>query len=275
MDTTFFTAAPEQSLRFRCKALWESGDFGVVARYSEAAAAAFMARLPLRAGDRVLDVACGTGNLAVVAARAGCATCGLDLATNLISQARSRAAVEGLSIEFTEGSAESLPYPDAHFDFVLSMFGVMYAPRPERAAAELLRVCRPGGTIALANWTPDGFEGEIARIVGRFVPPPPGADSALGWGDESTVLARLGERARVLRTTRRTARFYYPFAPARTVDFLRQFYGPTLRAFAVLDAAGQTGLAAALSDFYQTRNRAGCDETEFDAEYLEVVLIRR
>src|SRR5213075_1743149 len=149
-----------------------------------------------------------------------------------IAQARCRAQRENLVIEFTEGDAEALPYPDATFDLVVSMFGVMFAPRPERAAAEFLRVCRPGGVMALANWTPEGFVGENFRVVGRHVPPPSGGPSPLQWGNEDTVRERLGAQAAQLRLTRHIARLRYPFGPAQTVNFFRQFYGPTLRAFA-------------------------------------------
>jgi ubiquinone/menaquinone biosynthesis C-methylase UbiE len=275
MSTTYVTATPEQSLRARCRATWEAGDFGHVAKYNQPAAGEFMARLPLRPGLRVLDLACVTGNLAILAARAGCVTCGLDIATNLIAQARSRAAAERLVIEFTEGDAESLPYPDGSFDLVVSMYGVMFAPRPERATAEFLRVCRPGGTIALANWTPEGFIGENFRVTGRHVPPPAGAISPLQWGDESVVRTRLAPYVTDLRFAPRMARLRYPFRPAQTVDFFRQFYGPTLRTFAALDAAGQSRLHDDLEDMFRRHNRASDGVTEVAAEYLEVVAVRR
>jgi ubiquinone/menaquinone biosynthesis C-methylase UbiE len=275
MSTTYVTATPEQSLRARCRATWEAGDFGHVAKYNEPAAAEFMERLPLRPGLRVLDLACGTGNLAVLAARAGCSTSGLDIASNLIAQARSRAAVHGLAIEFTEGDAESLPYPPASFDLVISMFGVMFAPRPDQAAAEFLRVCRPGGTIALANWTPEGFIGENFRVTGRHVPPPPGAISPLKWGEEEVVRARLGAHVSDLRFSRRIARLCYPFPPAQTVDFFRQFYGPTLRTFAGLDAASQARLHADLEEMFRQHSQAPDGVTEVRAEYLEVIAVRR
>jgi SAM-dependent methyltransferase len=275
MSTTYVTATPEQSLRARCRATWEAGDFGHVAKYNEPAAAEFMERLPLAPGLRVLDLACGTGNLAVLAARAGCVTSGLDIASNLIAQARSRAAAQHLAIEYTEGDAEALPYPDARFDLVVSMYGVMFAPRPERAAAEFLRVCRPGGTIALANWTPEGFIGENFRVTGRYVPPPPGANSPLQWGDEAVVRARLGPHVSDLRLARRIARLRYPFRPAQTVDFFRQFYGPTLRAFAALDAADQARLHADLEEMFRKHSHAPDGVTEVAAEYLEVIAVRR
>lgn len=274
MNTTFITATPEQALRARAKSVWEAGDFGLIARHSEAAATEFIERLPLTPGQRVLDVACGTGNLALPAARLGAFVCGLDLAAKLLEQARVRAAAEGLAIEFTEGDAEALPYPAGRFDVVVSMFGVMFAPRPDRAAAELLRVCRPGGLVALANWTAEGFIADNFRLMARHVPPPPGSVSPLLWGDPVTVRARLGGDEVNVRFERRLARLAYPFPPAQTVDFFRQFYGPTLKAFAALDPDGQARLRADLESLFTSHN---CDRnggTVFEAEYLEVLLTR-
>lgn len=274
MSTTYFNATPDQRMRARCKAVWESGDFGVVAKYNDPAAAEFMRRLPLQAGQRVLDVACGTGNLSILAARAGCITSGIDIASNLILQARARAAAEGLQIDFREADAEELPFPAASVDTVVSMYGLMFAPRPEPAAAEALRVCRPGGTIALANWTPEGFIGENFRRVARHVPIAMGSVSPLLWGDEFAVRERLGDAVKDLRMTRRIARLRYPFPPAQTVDFFRQFYGPTLRAFAALDRDGQGKLHADLEDMFASHNRSTDGATEVEAEYLEVIAVR-
>jgi SAM-dependent methyltransferase len=275
MSTTFFNAPHDQALRARCKATWESGDFGIVAKYNDPAAVEFMSRLPLQRGQRVLDIACGTGNLAMIAARAGCVTCGIDIASNLVLQARGRAVAEGLEIDFREGDAEELPFQTASFDLVVSMYGLMFAPRPERAAAEALRVCKPGSVIALANWTPEGFIGENFRRVSHHVLAPTGAISPLLWGDEATVRARFGDHVKDLRLTRRIARLRYPFPPAQTVEFFRQFYGPTLRAFAALDCDGQCKLHADLEDMFATHNRSQDGATELEAEYLEVVAIRR
>jgi SAM-dependent methyltransferase len=274
VNTTFFTASQDLSLRAKCKATWEAGDFGIVAKYNDPSAMEFMARLPLQRGQRALDVACGTGNLAIIAARAGCVTSGIDIASNLVLQARARAAAEGLQIDFREADAEELPFPAASVDMVVSMYGLMFAPRPERAAAEALRVCKPGGLIALANWTPEGFIGENFRRVGRHVPPPIGAISPLLWGDEATVRARLGGAVKDLRMTRRLARLRYPFPPAQTVDFFRQFYGPTVRAFACVEPNNRCKLHADLEDLFITHNRSTDGTTEVEAEYLEVVAVR-
>jgi len=168
------TPNPEmESLKAKLKATWMAGDFGQIAKQIEQGAEEFIARLELKPGVRLLDVACGSGNLAIPAARAGAIVTGVDIATNLVEQARARAEAEGLKIQVDEGDAEDLPYDDASFDEVVTMFGAMFAPRPERVAAELVRVCRPGGRIAMANWTPTGFTGQMFKIGATHVPPPP------------------------------------------------------------------------------------------------------
>lgn len=258
------------------KATWESGDFGQIARTIENVAGEFMARQPLRPGSHVLDVACGTGNLAVIAARNRCIVSGIDIATNLIEQARARAAGEGLRIEFNEGDAEALPLADGQFDLVVSMFGVMFAPRPHLVAAELLRVTKPGGQVALANWTPEGFLGKMFTVFKAHLPPgPAGVPSPMGWGDEPTVRLRLQAFAEV-RLSRRIALMRYPFPPAEVVEFFRQYYGPTQRAFALLDAPAQARLRKDLVDLQTAHNVAKTrNTTEVAAEYLEVIAVRR
>ena len=189
-----------EAVKARQKATWESGDFGKIARTIEHVAEEFMERQPLQPGAHVLDVACGTGNLAVLAARRGCVVSGLDIATNLIDQARTRAAAEGLVADFREGDAEALPFADCQFDLVVSMFGVMFTPRPNVATAELLRVTRPGGRIALANWTPEGFIGKMFNVFKAHLPPPPaGVPSPMSWGNETTVRLRLRHGFAVVR----------------------------------------------------------------------------
>ena len=251
-----------------------AGDFGQVAKVIEAAAEEFIARLRLKPGARVLDVACGSGNLSIPAARAGAVVTGVDIAPNLLEQARARAASEGLTIQFDEGDAEALPYPDAAFDEVVSMYGAMFAPRPELVAAELVRVCRPGGRIAMANWTPEGFIGQMFKVTGKHVPPPAGIPSPLKWGDEESVRERLREGAADLQAARRMCRFELPFPPAEVVEFFRSYYGPTQRAFEALDAAGQAALRADLERLWAQHNRAADGATDVEGEYLEVVATR-
>ena len=235
-----------------------------------------MARHSIPAGAQVLDVACGTGNLAVIAARCGGVVSGIDIAANLIDQARTRAAAEGLRIAYEEGDAEDLPYADGQFGLVVSMFGVMFAPRPSIATAEMLRVTRPGGRVAMANWTPEGFIGKMFKVFKAHLPPPPaGVPSPMVWGDEATVRARLRHGFSDVRFSRRIAMMRYPFPPAETVEFFRQYYGPTQKAFAALDPAGQAALRRDLVELQTAHNTAATPgTTEVAAEYLEVVAVR-
>lgn len=269
------SVSPEmESLKTRLKGIWMSGDFGEVAKHIETGADEFIERLTLQPGTRVLDVACGSGNLALPAARAGAIVTGVDIAPNLLEQARARAASEGLTIQFDEGDAENLPYDDVAFDVVVSMFGAMFAPRPELVAAELVRVCRPGGRIAMANWTPQGFVGQMFKVTGKHVPPPPNMPSPLKWGDEETVRERLSDGIANLQMTRRMCPFEYPVPPAEVVESFRMYYGPTRRAFEALDSDGQGALRKDLEQLWTEHNQATDNTTYGEGEYLEVVATR-
>lgn len=263
-----------ESLKNRLKSMWMAGDFGRVAKDIETGAEEFIARLALSPGARLLDVACGTGNLSIPAARAGAIVTGVDIAPNLLEQARARAASEGLTIQFDEGDAESLPYADASFDEVVSMYGAMFAPRPELVAAELVRVSRPGGRIAMANWTPEGFIGQMFKLTAGHVPPPANMPSPVRWGDEETVRERLREGVADLRLSRRMCQFKYPFPPAGVVEYFRTYYGPTRRAFDALDAEAQAALRGDLERLWAEHNRASDDTTHVEGEYLEVLATR-
>jgi 2-polyprenyl-3-methyl-5-hydroxy-6-metoxy-1,4-benzoquinol methylase len=265
------------AIKARQKATWESGDFGQVARSIENFASEFMARQPLRPGAKVLDVACGTGNLAIIAAQHGCEVSGMDIAANLLEQARERAEVDGLSIKFEEADADSLPYDNDSFDLTVSMFGVMFTPQPSLAASELWRVTKPDGQIALANWTPEGFIGKMFGVFKAHLPPPPvGVPSPMEWGNEATVQKLLQHGFTDVRLTRHTASMCYPFPPAETVDFFRKYYGPTLRAFESLPPAGQEALRKDLVELQTLHNIAKVPgTTEVAAEYLEVVATKR
>lgn len=265
-----------EAVKARQKATWESGDFGQIARTIETVAEEFMGRQAVATGAQVLDVACGTGNLAVIAARRGGTVRGIDLAANLIDQARARAAAKGLSIAYEQGDAEMLPYLDGQFDLVVSMFGVMFAPRPGIATAEMLRVTRPDGRVVMANWTPEGFIGKMFLVFkAHLPPPPPGVPSPLAWGDEATVRARLRHGFSDVRLTRRIALMRHPFPPAETVEFFRQYYGPTQKAFAALAPAGQAALRRDLVELQTEHNCATAPgTTEVAAEYLEIVAVR-
>ena len=258
-------------LTARVRTTWTSGDFGRIARGYELGAAQFITRLGLSAGERVLDVATGTGNLAIPAARAGAAVTGVDIAPNLVTQAKARAAAEGLAIRFDVGDAEDLCYDDGEFDTAVSMFGAMFAARPERAASELLRVVRPGGRIAMANWTPSSFIGEMLRTTARYAPPPAGLPSPLLWGTEQVVRERLGQGLSALSLTRRIMTFEYALDPAGVVGEFIQWYGPTLRVFASLDEAARGALRAELEALWSDHNRATDGTTRVQSEYLEVV----
>lgn len=261
------------AIKAKQKATWESGDFGQIAHSIENFAEDFMARQPMWVGARVLDVACGTGNLAVIAARHGCVVKGVDIAANLLEQARTRANEAGLNIDFTEGDAEALPYANDSFDLAASMFGVMFTPQPTVATAELWRVTKPGGQIALANWTPEGFIGKMFSVFkAHLPPPPPGVPSPMEWGSEPIVQQRLKNGFTNVRLTRRAATMCYPFPPAEAVEFFRKYYGPTLRAFESLAPAGQAALRRDLVELQTRHNTATIpDTTEVTAEYLEVV----
>jgi len=263
-----------EALKSRLKATWMAGDYGRFATYLLPGALEFLERLAVAPGTRMLDVACGAGQIAIPAARAGAKVTGVDIASNLVEQARTRARAERVDIRFEEGDAEALPAGDGAYDLVVSLIGAMFAPRPERVSAELVRVCRPGGRIAMANWSPEGFVGQMFRIIGKHVPPSPLMVSPLKWGDEATVRERLGDGIARLDINRRLYPMRYPFAPAEVVEFFRLYYGPTNRAFAVLDADRQAALRSDLEHLWSEHNQAGRGRTEIDSEYLEVVAVR-
>jgi SAM-dependent methyltransferase len=265
--------APDMAaLKDRLKASWMAGDYGLFATYLEGGALEFLERLDIEEGTKVLDVACGAGQVALPAARAGARVTGVDIATNSLAQARERAVAAGLDVGFDEGDAEHLPYADASFDMVISLFGAMFAPRPELVAAELIRVCRPGGRIVMGNWTPEGFNGDMFRTIGRYAPPP-SMPSPLLWGHVHTIRERLSDGVVDLQLTKRHYPFQYPFPPAGVVEFFRVHYGPLVRAFAGLDDAGREGLRGDLERLWSEHNRTE-HGTAITSEYLEVVAIR-
>jgi SAM-dependent methyltransferase len=260
-------------LKGRLKQTWMAGDYDQFSRYLEQEARIFYEQLDLPAGSHMLDVACGSGQLALLAARDGINVTGVDIAPNLIRRAQARAKAEGLNTRFVEGDAEDLPFEDASFDVVTSLYGAMFAPRPDYVARELLRVCTPGGTIVMGNWTPGGFVGQMFKTFARFIAPP-GMPSPLLWGEKAVVRERLGAGASEIRMQYRTCTFTYPFPPAEVVEFFRRYYGPTNRAFASLDASAATELRNALETLWSESNLAGDGITVVPAEYLEVVAIR-
>lgn len=268
------TTTEMDALKARLKATWMSGDYGHFAKYLEPSALKFLESLAIAPGTRMLDVACGAGQIAIPAARAGVKVTGVDIASNLIEQARARAKAEGVDVRFEEGDAEAIPYEDGAFDLVVSLIGAMFAPRPERVASELIRVCRPGGRIVMANWTPEGHVGQMFKIIGKHVPPPPLMASPLKWGDEATLRERLKDGTDKIQTEKRFYSMIYPFPPAEVVEFYRAYYGPTNRAFAALDADGQSALRRDLEQLWTDNNTATDDSTHVESEYLKVDAIR-
>lgn len=262
----------KQSMR----SAWMAGDFGVIAKTISAGAEDFVSRLAFVPGTRVLDVACGTGNTALPLARLGAQVTGVDIATNLLAQARERAAAEHLNITFDEGDAEQLPYADASFDAAISMFGAMFAPRPELVASEFARVLKPGGRLAMANWTPASFTGRTFRISIGFGPPSP-FPPPVAWGDEATVQARLAPHFNHIQTRVIPIQFNMPYDPAGTVAFFRKHFGPTAVAFSRLDDAGQARMQSELEALWTEANVSPTPSTQtlINNEYLEVTAIRR
>ena len=258
------------ALKTKLRATWIAGDFGQIAKFYTEGAEAFVNRLNLKPGKKFLDVACGTGNLALPAARAGAVVTGVDIAPNLVEQARENARREGLNVQFDEGDAEALTYNDASFDVVATMFGAMFAPRPELVAAELKRVCRPGGAIAMANWTPTGFIGKMFKTMTSHVAPPAGMPSPVLWGVAETVRERFGEGISKLEAKPQNIHWVFPFSPAEVVEHFRLFYGPTQKAFGLLDENGQLALRTDLEKLWTEHNQATDGTTVVDAEFLEV-----
>jgi len=268
------TVAPEISgLKTRLKETWMSGDYDRFSRYMEQGARIFYEQLDIPAGCQILDVACGSGQVALWAARDGVNVTGVDIAPNLVQRAQARARAEGLNALFMEGDAEALPFEDASFDVVISLIGAMFAPRPELVAHELLRVCSPGGMIAMGNWTREGFVGQMFKTIAKFIAPS-GMPSPVLWGEEAVVRERLGPGVSDLSMTRRNYSFTYPFPPAEVVEFFRQFYGPTNRAFASLDEAASKSLREELEVLWSAHNRGGNELTVVSSEYLEVIAVR-
>lgn len=263
------------AIKQRQQATWASGDFSVVASRIVYQAEQLCETADVQAGKRVLDVATGSGNAALAAARRGCAVVGTDYVPALLERGRIRAEAEHLSVEFVEGDAEQLPFPDASFDAVISIYGVMFAPHHQRAASELMRVCRPGGRIALACWTPTGFIGETFRVMSRYLPPTPGLQPPVRWGEEAYQRELFGDSAASITSYPRTAIFRFRSAE-ENVAFFRTYYGPTLRAFDALSAERRQALQRdliALANRYD-RN-AGTGPIAIAADYLETVVVRK
>lgn len=263
-----------QALKERQRRMWMAGDYGHFAQYLAPSVSEFFAHLDIQPGTRVLDLACGAGQLSVMAARFGAIVTGLDLAPNSIEQARARASAENLNIDFVEGDVESLPYSDASFDLVVSLIGAMFAPRPTLVASEMLRVCRPGGRIAMGNWTPSGFVGRMFEIHNRYLTPPPEVPPPVLWGSEIVVRERLSAGVSDLKMTPGMYRLRYPFPPADVVEFYRICYGPTNHTFAALGLPGQAELRRDLEQLWSAFNLCSNGKTDVEAAYLAISAVR-
>lgn len=268
---------PIEQIKESMRAGWMAGDFGVLAKVNTSWAERFVAHLDMPPGAQVLDVACGTGNLAIPLARRGAVVTGVDIAGNLLAQARERARTENLTVTFDEGDAEQLPYANRSFDAVVSMFGAMFAPRPSLVAAEFSRVLRPGGVLAMANWTPASFSAQMAKTGNRHVAPPPGIAPPVLWGDDAVVRQRLASDFVDIQTELVSLDFDLPVSPAGAVAFFRKYFGPVHMAFHRLDEAGQQAFAADLEELWSEANLAPDPEnhTLVRNEYLRVTAVRR
>lgn len=274
MSKTEMVLADLAAIKRRQQEIWASGDFSRVATGQVLVGELLCEAIDARPGQRVLDVATGSGNAALSAARRFCEVTAVDWVSALLERGRERAASERLIISFREGDAENLPMPDGAFDAVLSTFGVMFAPDQGRAASELLRVCRHGGKIGLANWAPDGWVGELFRAMAHYASSPLGYTSPMRWGTEAGLQELFGDGLASLKITRRTFLFRYA-SPQHWLDLFRTYFGPTHQVFESLDPARQQALAADLTDIVRWFNRSNDETILLPGDYLEVVAIRR
>jgi ubiquinone/menaquinone biosynthesis C-methylase UbiE len=262
------------ALKARQQGAWSSGDYAVVGTTLQIVGEQLCEAMELRPGIKVLDVAAGNGNVTLAAARRWCDVTSTDYVPALLERGRERAVAEGLDIEFREADAEALPFSDSTFDAVVSTFGVMFTPDQDKAAAEMLRVCKPGGKIGLANWTPDGFIGAVFKTLGRHVAPPAGVKSPALWGTRTRLDEMFGAKAARITAEQRMFVFRYR-SPQHWLDVFKTFYGPMLKAFAALDATAQDTLRRDLLDLVRDFNRSGDDTIAVPSEYLEVVISKR
>lgn len=266
------TAATD--LKAKHRAMWASGDYaGVAEQVIPTMGQALVEACRVQPGQRVLDVAAGSGNAAIPAARLGADVVAADLTPELLERGKAAAEGEGLKLEWREADAEAMPFDDDTFDVTLSCVGVMFAPHHQASADELVRVTRPGGTIGLANWTPDGFIGQVFRTIGKYVPPPMGVKSPALWGTEARLRELFGAGITELKAEKRLFVFRYRSAE-HWLEVFRSYYGPTLKAFAALDAEGQAGLAGELTEVLERFNQGRGDTLAVPSEYLEVVATR-
>ncbi len=259
------------AVKTKQQAAWAAGDYAVIGTTLQIVGESLCEALDLRAGQRVLDVAAGNGNATLAAARRWCDVVSTDYVDALLERAKARASAEGLAVQFERADAENLQFADAAFDVVLSTFGVMFTPNQEKAAAELARVCKPGGKIGLANWTPASFIGEMFKVIGRYIPPPPGVKPPSLWGTEERLRELFGNRIATLQAPRRNFMFRYR-SPKHWLDTFRTYYGPMHKVFAALETGRQEALAEDLLGLAQRFNTATDGAMVVPGEYLEVVV---
>ncbi len=261
------------AIKQKQQATWASGDFAVVGITLQIVGESLAEAADVRAGERVLDVAAGNGNATLAAARRFAQVTSTDYVPALLDKGRARALADGLDVRFIEADVEDLPFADGSFDVVLSSFGAMFAPDHGRTAREMMRVLRPGGRIGMANWTPAGFIGRLFKVIGKHLPPPAGLSSPALWGSEAHVAELFGAQAAHIRAERRVFNFRYR-SPAHWVQVFRDYYGPTHKAFAALDAAGQKALERDLVALLAELNVAGDTSLVVPGEYLEIVVTK-
>ena len=261
------------AIKQRQQATWDSGDYAVVGTTLQIVGETLAEAVDVRGGERVLDVAAGNGNASLAAARRFAEVTSTDYVPALLDKAAARAVAEGLAMTFQVADVEDLPFADASFDVVLSTFGAMFAPDHQRTASEMLRVLRPGGRLGMTNWTPEGFIGQLFKLIGKHVAPPAGLQPPSAWGTEAHCAALFGSGAAAIRCERRHFNFRYRSA-AHFVQVFRDWYGPTHKAFATLSAAGQKALEADLLALLGRLNTAGPGSLVVPSEYLEIVVTR-
>jgi ubiquinone/menaquinone biosynthesis C-methylase UbiE len=262
------------AVKARQQGAWSSGDYAVVGTTLQIVGEELCEALDVRAGHEVLDVAAGNGNAALAAARRWCNVTATDYVPALLARARERAAAERLDIEFRDADAEALPFRDRQFDVVVSTFGVMFTPNQDKAAAELMRVCRSGGKVGLANWTPEGFIGQVFKTIGKYLPPPPGVKSPALWGTRARIVEMFEPHASSIEAEARNFVFRYR-SPTHWLQVFRTFYGPLLKAFGALEPHAQSALAGDLTALIDRFNRSGDETMVVPGEYLEIVITRR
>ena len=262
------------AVKNRQQAAWSTGNYAVVGTTLQIVGENLCEALELRSGARVLDVAAGNGNATLAAARRWCDVTSTDYVPALLASGRARAEAEGHTIRFQEADAENLPFPDASFDAVMSTFGVMFTPNQEKAARELARVCKPGGKIGLANWTPESFIGQLFKTIGKYIPPAPGVKSPALWGTTARLDELFGKAAQQIRTQSREFVFRYR-SPAHWIEVFRTYYGPMTKTFGALDAEKQAAFTQDLLALMASRNRSGDSTLVLPSEYLEVVIERK